>query len=69
MLMMGLRLAEGVSEAHLRERTGCDPDRVIVRAGFARLTDAGYLECRGGRLTATAAGRPLLNSLLAELLA
>ena len=69
MLMMGLRLAEGVSEAHLKERTGCDPDRVIVRAGQARLIDAGYMECRGGRLTATVTGRPLLNGLLAELLA
>ena len=46
-----------------------DPDRVIDRAGLARLMDAGYLERRDGRLTATAAGRPLLNSLLAELLA
>ena len=26
MLMMGLRLAEGVSEARLRQRTGCDSD-------------------------------------------
>ena len=69
MLMMGLRLAEGVSETRLRARTGCDPDRVIDRAGLARLMDAGYLERRDGRLTATAAGRPLLNSLLAELLA
>ena len=69
MLMMGLRLAEGVSEAQLRARTGCDPDRVIDRAGLARLMDAGYLERRDGRLSATAAGRPLLNSLLAELLA
>ena len=69
MLMMGLRLAEGVSEAHLRERTGGDPDRVIDRAGFVRLVEAGYLECRDGRLAATATGRPLLNSLLAELLA
>ncbi len=68
MLMMGLRLAEGVSEAHLRQRTGCDPDRVIDRPGLARLVDAGYLERREGRLRATAAGRPLLNSLLAELL-
>ncbi|MDE0390699.1 MAG: radical SAM family heme chaperone HemW [Rhodospirillales bacterium] len=69
MLMMGLRLAEGVSEAHLRERTGCEPDRAIDRAGLARLIGAGYLECRGSCLKATAAGRPLLNSLLAELLA
>ena len=68
MLMMGLRLAEGVSEAHLRQRTGCDPDRVIDCAGLARLVEAGYLERREGRLRATAAGRPLLNSLLAELL-
>ena len=69
MLMMGLRLAEGVSETRLRARTGCDPDRVIDRAGLARLMAAGYLERRDGRLSATAAGRPLLNSLLAELLA
>ena len=68
MLMMGLRLAEGVSEAHLRQRTGCDPNRVIDRAGLARLAEAGYLERREGRLRATATGRPLLNSLLAELL-
>ena len=69
MLMMGLRLQEGVSETHLREGTGCDPERAIDRAGRARLIDAGYLECRGGRLAATATGRPLLNSLLAALLA
>ena len=69
MLMMGLRLQEGVSEARLRERTGCDPDRVIDRASLARLIDAGYLQRRDGMLVATTAGRPLLNSLLAELLA
>ena len=69
MLMMGMRLAEGVSETHLKERTGCDPDRVIDRAGLARLIEAGYLHRRDGRLKATAAGRPLLNGLLAELLA
>ena len=69
MLMMGLRLAEGVADARLGERTGCDPDRVIDRNARARLIDAGYLKCRDGRLSATAAGRPLLNSLLVELLA
>ena len=68
MLMMGLRLAEGVSEAELKVRTGCDPDRVIDRAGLARLVEAGYLERRGPRLRATTAGRPLLNGLLVELL-
>ena len=69
MLMMGLRLADGVSEPDLSRRTGCDPDRAIDRAGLARLCRAGYVECRDGRLRATDAGRPLLNSLLVELLA
>ncbi len=68
MLMMGLRLAEGVSEARLRQRTGCDSDSVIDRAGLARLVAAGYMERRDGLLRATAAGRPLLNGLLVELL-
>ena len=69
MLMMGLRLAEGVSESRLRARTGCAPDRALDRAGLARLVEAGYLERDGERLRATATGRPLLNSLLAALLA
>ena len=69
MLMMGLRLSEGVSEARLGQRTGCDPDSVIDRAGLARLVEAGYLERHDGRLRATAAGRPLLNGLLVEILA
>ena len=69
MLMMGLRLAEGVAESRLRHCTGCEPDRVIDRDGLSRLAEAGYLERRDGRLRATAAGRPLLNSLLVELLA
>lgn len=42
---------------------------MIDRAGVRRLVDAGHLEQGGGRLKATAAGRPLLNSLLVELLA
>ena len=69
MLMMGLRLAEGVSESRLRARTGCAPERALDRAGLARLVEAGYLERDGERLRATATGRPLLNSLLATLLA
>ena len=69
MLMMGLRLADGVSESELSRRTGCNPDRAIDRAGLARLCRAGYVERRGGRLRATDAGRPLLNGLLVELLA
>ena len=68
MLMMGLRLREGVPLARLQRRTGCAPDRVIDRDRVARLVDAGYLEDRAGRLRATAAGRPLLNRLLAALL-
>ena len=68
MVMMGLRLREGVPLARLARRTGCPPDRVIDRARMARLAAAGYLEDQACRLRATEAGRPLLNRLLAALL-
>jgi oxygen-independent coproporphyrinogen-3 oxidase len=65
MLMMGLRLVEGV-----------DPDRYARLAGApfdpARLDPLiadGLLVRRGGRIAATAAGRPVLNAVLRALLA
>ncbi len=67
MLLLGLRLHEGVSEAALEERTGCAADRVVSRAGAARLRQAGYLDPAPGLLRATDTGRPLLNAVIAEL--
>ncbi len=61
-LMMGLRLSEGVELARLGALAG-----LAVRA--AGLEELGLVEVGDGRLRATAAGRPVLNAVLRELLA
>ncbi|MFP3942730.1 MAG: radical SAM family heme chaperone HemW [Alphaproteobacteria bacterium] len=63
-LLMGLRLAEGVDLARYEALAGAplDADRV------AALTEEGLLRAMPGRrLAATAAGRLLLNAVIAEL--
>lgn len=68
MLMMGLRLGEGVSLARFRERTGLSFERAVPPARLARLLEAGFLEMSEGALRTTPKGRAVLNTLLAELL-
>ena len=68
MLMMGLRLGEGVSLARFRERTGLSFERAVPPARLARLLEAGFLEMGEGALRTTPKGRAVLNTLLAELL-
>ena len=66
-LLMGLRLTEGIDLARLGQRCGyapdalCDPDRLAfyVRQGLAWAS--------GSRIGVTAAGMPLLDALLGEL--
>lgn len=65
MLMMGLRLSEGVSLARHAALGGASPDE----GALARLIADGLLARSGDRLRATASGRLVLNSVLAELLA
>jgi oxygen-independent coproporphyrinogen-3 oxidase len=65
-LLMGLRLTEGVDLDRISEQAGRDPvDRDAVR----RLADQGLVVVEGERLRATPAGRLVLNSVLAELVA
>lgn len=66
-LMMGLRLQEGVQEQKLRDATGqgfesIPPDR------FKDLVEAGYVTLSDGTLRTTMAGRIRLNALLDHLL-
>ena len=67
MLLMGLRLSEGIESDHFAARTGTalldavDPD--ILQAAF----EADYLRWQGGRLSATQAGRLRLEALLRAL--
>ena len=65
LLMMGLRLAEGVDPARVARLAGAPPDPARV----APLVADGLLQDRDGRLRATPAGRPVLNALLRHLLA
>jgi oxygen-independent coproporphyrinogen-3 oxidase len=67
-MLMGLRLAEGVHEDNLREVTGRDFAAVIDPVALARLAAAGMVERDGPVLRASAAGRQVLDSVLASLL-
>jgi oxygen-independent coproporphyrinogen-3 oxidase len=67
MLMMGLRLVEGVSRKRLEETAGQDVER-LFSSNLATLIDGGFLTLDGERLVATAAGRQRLNAVLAALL-
>ena len=62
-LLMNLRLAEGLDLAAYRARWGRAPNA----ARIAALEQQGFLHRRGDRLAATAQGRLVLNSLIAEL--
>ena len=61
--MMGLRLREGLALSRLGAA------KVLDEARVARLLEAGFLMRENGCLRATAKGRPVLNALLAEILA
>ncbi|MCA2011845.1 radical SAM family heme chaperone HemW [Cereibacter sphaeroides] len=64
LLMMGIRLSDGVDLSRY-ERLNEAPLRVEA---VRQLTDLGFLRIANGKVAATDAGRPILNSLLRELL-
>ena len=67
MLLMGLRLNEGIAAARFQARTGMALDAALDADILARAIDAGYVTRTRDRLTATAEGRLRLDALLAEL--
>jgi len=67
MLMMGLRLTEGVARTRLERAAGRDAE-ALFGDHLARLVEGGFLTLDGDRLIATAAGRQRLNAVLAALL-
>ncbi len=68
-LMMGLRLAEGIDEGRFARQTGVALDRALDARRLARLVAGGFVVRRGDTLVATPAGRAVLNTVVAELLA
>ena len=69
MLMMGLRLREGVSLRRIEAETGHPLQAQVSTDSLTNLVEGGFLECGADRLRATARGRQRLDSVLAALLA
>jgi putative oxygen-independent coproporphyrinogen III oxidase len=69
MLMMGLRLGEGVSRAAFDAETGGDFEAALDPARLVRLRDSGFLVLDDAGLRATPAGLQRLNAVLAALVA
>lgn len=64
MLLMGLRLTEGVPEDEFLRRTGRPLAEAIDMEAFHRASEEGYIDWHDGRLTATLEGRRRLDALL-----
>jgi oxygen-independent coproporphyrinogen-3 oxidase len=67
MLMMGLRLIEGVARGRLERAAGWGVE-VLFGDNLAPLVEGGFLALDRDRLAATASGRQRLNAVLAALL-
>ena len=67
MLLMGLRLSEGVDAARFAARTGVELGEALDTAVLEQAISEGYLSCHEGRLIALAEGRLRLDALLAAL--
>jgi len=65
LILMGLRLSEGIERRLFAERFGEDPLAVISAVRLTQLTEAGLLALDETRLRATAAGMKRLNALVA----
>jgi oxygen-independent coproporphyrinogen-3 oxidase len=68
LLMMGLRLTEGVSRERMQAQFGADIDALIEPRTLSRLIDAGFLALNAETLRATPAGLQRLNAVLGRLL-
>jgi putative oxygen-independent coproporphyrinogen III oxidase len=68
LLVMGLRLSEGVDLGRLEAISGQGLDQLLEGAALDQLTGDGLLERSEGRLAASAAGRQRLNAVLAAIL-
>ena len=69
MLMMGLRLPEGIDLTAFRQETGSDFSDFVNQKQATMLVEGGFIELSSTSIKATASGRQRLNSLLGFLLA
>ena len=69
LLMMGLRLKEGVPRARIEEKSALPFEQAINPARLKRLIDGGFLALSDDRLAATPSGRQRLDAVLSALIA
>jgi oxygen-independent coproporphyrinogen-3 oxidase len=68
LLLMGLRLSEGLDRCRFRELTGAGLEEALSPHGLAAMVDGGFVMIDDNGLRATAAGRLCLDAVLARLL-
>lgn len=67
-VMMGLRLAEGIDLAAIARHSGVAEASVVSASALPDLLALGLITQQGSRITASAAGHLVLNSVIARLL-
>jgi oxygen-independent coproporphyrinogen-3 oxidase len=68
LVMMGLRLTEGLSATGFARHAGRPLAEALDRCGLASMIEGGYLGWRDDHLAATPKGRLVLNAVIARLL-
>jgi len=68
LVMMGLRLTEGISAARFRRQSGTALTGALAADGLADMLEGGFLRWQGEMLQATPRGRLLLNRVILALL-
>jgi len=68
MVMMGLRLTEGIAREAFVAELGAEPETLLSRDRLARLAEEGFLALDDAGLRATPAGRQRLDAVLGYLL-
>ena len=68
LVLMGLRLEEGLERVRFHRVAGRQPEEALDRAALDRFTSEGYLVCDDAGVRVTARGRPCLDHISAALL-
>jgi oxygen-independent coproporphyrinogen-3 oxidase len=66
-LLMGLRLAEGISLKRLAERTGINANNLLDLAAVDKIAQLGLIQHNGDRIIVTPQGMPLLDAILPQI--
>lgn len=69
MIMMGLRLTDGIAYTDFKKRLGTDIEKFIAMDSLVSLKSQGFVSVKNqDRLRLTEKGRPLLNQILGQIL-